>query len=164
MFPGLVPIISGLFCWQSAGFGGRQEILMASKAKKDDQIRAALYARVSTTGHGQDVGLQVDEFKAVAEQRGWTVVGEFVDDGYSGCQTDRPALARMLEVAKAGKVDIVCVWKLDRLGRSLKHLLQTLDELSRLGVGFFSARDAGIDSTTPQGRLMTQLLGAFAEF
>jgi DNA invertase Pin-like site-specific DNA recombinase len=126
--------------------------------------RAALYARVSTTGHGQDVGLQLDELRQVAAQRGWTVVEEFVDEGISGAKASRPALDRMMEAARLGKIDVVAVWKLDRLGRSLANLLTTLDELGHHGVGFVSLRDAGIDTTSPAGRLLLQLMGAFAEF
>jgi DNA invertase Pin-like site-specific DNA recombinase len=126
--------------------------------------RAALYARVSTTGHGQDVGLQLDELRQVAAQRGWTVVEEFVDEGISGAKASRPALDRMMEAARLGKIDVVAVWKLDRLGRSLANLLSTLDELGHHGVGFVSLRDAGIDTTSPTGRLLLQLMGAFAEF
>jgi DNA invertase Pin-like site-specific DNA recombinase len=126
--------------------------------------RAALYARVSTTGHGQDVGLQLDELRQVAAQRGWTVVEEFVDEGISGAKASRPALDRMMEAARLGKIDVVAVWKLDRLGRSLANLLSTLDELGHHGVGFVSLRDAGIDTTSPAGRLLLQLMGAFAEF
>jgi DNA invertase Pin-like site-specific DNA recombinase len=125
--------------------------------------RVALYCRVSTTGHGQDVGLQLDELRQVGQQRGWTTT-EYVDDGVSGSATSRPALDQMLDAARRGKLDVVCVWKLDRLGRSLQHLLQVIDELTSLGVGFVAVRDAGIDTTTPQGRLLLQLLGAFAEF
>ena len=126
--------------------------------------RAALYARVSTVGHGQDVGLQLDELRAAAAQRGWVVVEEFVDDGVSGAKASRPALDRMMEAARLGRVDLVAVWKLDRLGRSLANLLGTLDELGHHGVGFVSLRDAGIDTTSPTGRLLLQLMGAFAEF
>lgn len=126
--------------------------------------RAALYARVSTTGHGQDVGLQLDELRQVAAQRGWSVVEEFVDEGISGAKASRPALDRMMEAARLGKIDVVAVWKLDRLGRSLANLLSTLDELGHHGVGFVSLRDAGIDTTSPAGRLLLQLMGAFAEF
>lgn len=126
-------------------------------------LRAALYARVSTTGHGQDVGLQLDELRRAAEQRGWTAA-EYVDEGVSGTRTTRPALDRMLADAQAGKLDIVAVWKLDRLGRSLQHVLTVLDQLASHGVGFVSLRDAGLDSTTPAGRLFTAIIGAFAEF
>jgi len=123
----------------------------------------AFYARVSTTGHSQDAGLQLDELRQVGHQRGW-VTTEYVDDGVSGSATSRPALDQMLDAARRGKLDVVCVWKLDRLGRSLQHLLQVIDELTSIGVGFVAVRDAGIDTTTPQGRLLLQLLGAFAEF
>jgi DNA invertase Pin-like site-specific DNA recombinase len=118
---------------------------------------------VSTTGHGQDVGLQLDELRQVAAQRGWAAV-EYVDDGVSGATTSRPALDRLLADAQAGRLDLVLVWKLDRLGRSLQHLLHVLDVLGAAGVGFASVRDAGIDTTSPTGRLLLQLLGAFAEF
>jgi DNA invertase Pin-like site-specific DNA recombinase len=127
------------------------------------RIRAALYARVSTTGHGQDVGLQLDELRQVAAQRGWHTA-EYVDDGVSGTKTSRPALDRMLADAQAGRLDLVVVWKLDRLGRSLQHVLGVLDQLTGHGVGFVSLRDAGLDTTTPAGRLFTAIIAAFAEF
>jgi DNA invertase Pin-like site-specific DNA recombinase len=126
--------------------------------------RTALYARVSTTGHGQDVGLQLDELRAVAGQRGWHVVADHVDDGVSGAATSRPGLDEMMEQARRGKLDLVVVWKLDRLGRSLQHLLQILDELQHFGVGFVSITDSGIDTTTASDRLMLHILGAVAAY
>ncbi len=131
---------------------------------KERVLRAALYARVSTVGHGQDVGLQLDELRQVAAQRGWMVVEEFVDAGVSGVATSRPALDRMLAGAQAGRFDVVAVWKLDRLGRSLQHVLGVLDQLAGQGVEFVSLRDAGMDSTTPAGRLFTAMIAAFAAF
>ena len=127
-------------------------------------IRVAIYARVSTVGKGQDAGLQLDELRQVAAQRGWVMVQEYVDDGISGSTESRPALNRMMADAQAGRFDLVAVWKLDRLGRSLQHLLRILADLSRWGVGFASLRDSGIDTTTPTGRLMIQILGALAEY
>lgn len=127
-------------------------------------IRVALYARVSTTGKGQDVTLQLDELRAVAAQRGWVIAAEYVDDGVSGTKASRPALDRMIADAAKGKFDLVAVWKLDRLGRSLQNLLAVLDDLRRADVGFVSLRDAGIDTTTAGGRLMLAMVGAFAEF
>ena len=127
-------------------------------------LRVALYARVSTSNKGQDVGLQLDELRRVAEQRGWLVSGEYVDDGVSGSDDSRPELDRMMADAQAGDFDLVAVWKLDRLGRSLQHLLRLISDLSRWGVGFASLRDSGIDTTTPTGRLMLQILGALAEY
>jgi DNA invertase Pin-like site-specific DNA recombinase len=127
-------------------------------------MRCAIYARVSTTGNGQDVGLQVEELRRVATQRGWQVVAEYIDEGISGSVEERPALAAMMKAVRTAKVDLVVCWKLDRLGRSLQHLLRVMDDLTAAGVGFVAVRDAGIDTTTAQGRLLLQLLGAFAEF
>lgn len=127
-------------------------------------LRVALYARVSTTGHGQDVGLQLDELRQVAGQRGWQIIEEFTDEGVSGVKTSRPALDRMLADAQVGRFDVVAVWKLDRLGRSLQHVLSVLDQLTSQGVEFVSLRDAGMDSTTPAGRLFTAMIAAFAAF
>jgi len=124
--------------------------------------RAAIYARVSTSD--QSVEMQVVELRQVAQQRGWVVVEEFTDEGISGAVESRPALDKMMDEARRGRLDLVVVWKLDRLGRSLQHLLQLLDELQRLGVGFVSVRDAGIDTTSATGRLLLHLLAAFAEY
>ena len=90
-------------------------------------LRAAIYARVSTTGHGQDVGLQVEELRQVAAQRGWVVYDTFIDAGVSGAKTSRPALDRMLSDAREGRIDVVAVWKLDRLARSVAHLPEAQD-------------------------------------
>lgn len=133
-------------------------------ASRPDGCRVALYARVSTVGHGQDVGLQLDELRQVAKQRGWLVFQEYVDEGISGAKASRPALDRMMKDAQAGRFDVLVVWRLDRLGRDLPHLLTLIDTLTGYGVGFASIRDAGIDTTTPTGRLLLQLMGAFAEF
>jgi DNA invertase Pin-like site-specific DNA recombinase len=126
--------------------------------------RVALYARVSTLHQGQDTGLQLDELRQVSAQRGWAIVAEYVDEGVSGAKVSRPQLDKMLADAQAGRFDLLAVWKLDRLGRSLQHLLQILDQLACAGVGFAAIRDSGIDTTTPTGRLLLQLLGAFAEY
>lgn len=125
--------------------------------------RAAIYARTSTE-LGQDPDLQVEELRELARVRGWTLVQEHVDRGVSGAKARRPGLDALLLAAQRGQVEVVLVWKLDRLGRSLPHLLQVLGQLDASGVQLVSARDPGIDTTTPMGRLLTQLLGAFAEF
>jgi DNA invertase Pin-like site-specific DNA recombinase len=88
---------------------------------------------------------------------------EFIDKGVSGARESRPALDELVKDAKRRKFDTLVVWKLDRLGRSLKHLLFLLDELTALGIGFVSLGE-GIDTQTPAGRLQLQILGAIAEF
>ena len=125
-------------------------------------LRAALYARVSTTGHGQDVGLQLDELRQVAVQRGWEIV-VYADEGVSGAKDSRPALDRMLVDAREGRLDVVAIWKLDRLARSVRNLLELVDSLNAWGVGLVSLRDAHIDTTTPSGRFTLQILAAVGE-
>ncbi len=123
---------------------------------------AALYARVSTSD--QDVQMQVDELRVEAQRRGWKIVGTYTDEGVSGSRERRPQLDRLLAEVRAGKLDVVAVWKLDRLGRSMQHLVQLLDTFKRSGVDFVSLRDAGIDTTSATGTLVTQVLAAFAEY
>lgn len=126
-------------------------------------MRVAIYARVSTSGHGQDVTMQTRELKEYAGLRGFTVIEEYIDSGVSGSKDSRPALDRLMRDAKARKLDAVLCWKLDRWGRSLKHLVDSLAELEAVGVAFISLKD-NLDLTTPAGRLMFQMIGAFAEF
>jgi DNA invertase Pin-like site-specific DNA recombinase len=123
---------------------------------------AALYARVSTT-NGQNPEMQLSELRDYARKREWQVVGEFVDKGVSGSKDSRPQLDAMLKLAKARKLDVIVVWKLDRFGRSLRHLVNALADLEALGVAFVSLRD-NIDLTTPAGRMMFHVVGAMAEF
>lgn len=123
-------------------------------------VRAAIYARVSTSD--QTTENQLAELRAYAAARGWTVK-EFVDSGLSGATDSRPALDAMLKEAKRRRFDVVACWSLDRLGRSLKHLVTVLDDLQALGVSFVSVRE-GLDWTTPAGRLQAQLLAMIAEF
>ena len=98
-------------------------------------VRVAIYARVSTLD--QQPQNQLDELRRYTLARGWESV-EFVDHGVSGSKDRRPALDRLVADARRRKVDTVVVWRLDRLGRSLKHLVTLLDELQALGVGFVS--------------------------
>jgi DNA invertase Pin-like site-specific DNA recombinase len=126
-------------------------------------IRVALYARVSTNGHGQDPELQLRELRDYATHRGWSVFEEYIDRGVSGAKASRPALNRLMVDAQRRKIDTVLVWKLDRFGRSLRHLVNAIAELESLGVAFVSLRD-NLDLTTPSGRLMFQIIGAMAEF
>jgi DNA invertase Pin-like site-specific DNA recombinase len=125
-------------------------------------LRVALYGRVSTLDKGQDVNLQLNELREYGERRGWKIAGEYVDS-VSGAKESRPELNRLMADAKKRKFDVIAVWKLDRFGRSLKHLVLTLADLESLGIAFVSLRE-GFDLSTPSGRLMFHIIGAMAEF
>lgn len=123
-------------------------------------VKAAIYARVSTFDHEPENQLQ--ELRRYVEARGWTAV-EHVDRGVSGAKDRRSALDQMLADAKRRKFDVVVCWRLDRLGRNLKHLITLLEDLQALGIAFVSLAE-GIDATTPAGRLQMHILGAISEF
>ena len=124
--------------------------------------RVALYARVSTL-NGQDPEMQLSALREYAARRGWTIASEFVDQGVSGSKESRPQLNQLMADAHRRKFDAVLVWKIDRFGRSLKHLVNALADLCAYGVAFLSFRD-NLDLSTPSGRLMFQIIGAMAEF
>jgi DNA invertase Pin-like site-specific DNA recombinase len=124
--------------------------------------RVALYARVSTLNN-QDPEMQLAELREYAGRRGWEIVEEFTDQGVSGCKESRPALNQLMSDACRRRFDAILVWKIDRFGRSLKHLVNSLAELAALGVDFINLRD-NLDLSTPSGRLMFQIIGAMAEF
>lgn len=121
----------------------------------------ALYVRVSRAE--QNPQLQHDECDRIAAARGWTDVRVYEDHGVSGARDRRPALDRLLADARQGQVQVILVWRTDRLFRSLRHMVTTIDELSAVGVAFVSATEP-FDTTTPQGRLLLHLVSAFAEF
>ena len=123
-------------------------------------MRAALYARVST--FGQEPENQLQELRRYVEARGWTGQ-EFVDRGVSGSKDKRPALDALIRDAKRRRFDVLVCWRLDRLGRNLRHLVTLLEELQGLGVAFVSLGE-GIDCTTPAGKLQLHILAALAEF
>ena len=125
--------------------------------------RAALYVRVSTDG--QTVDNQRLALEAVCEQRGWQVVQVYADNGISGAKgrKQRPGLDALLKDASRGRFNVVLAWALDRLGRSLLDLLDTLSELETVGVALVLKQQA-IDTTTAAGRMFFQVTGAFAEF
>ena len=119
-------------------------------------LRVALYGRVSTLDKGQDVNLQLNELREYSQHRGWAIAGEYVDNGVSGAKESRPELNRLMSDAKKRKFDAIGVWKLDRFGRSLKHLVMTLADLESLGIAFVSLRD-GFDLSTPSQDLPNHL-------
>jgi DNA invertase Pin-like site-specific DNA recombinase len=125
--------------------------------------RAALYVRVSTDK--QTVENQVAALTKVANARGWEIVATFNDAGISGARTrkDRPGLDQCLNDAQRGKFEVVMVWAIDRLGRSLVDLLHTIEHLKVCGVDLYLDQQS-IDTTTPAGKLMLHMCGAFAEF
>src|SRR6202163_587240 len=124
--------------------------------------RVAVYSRVSTH-HGQDPELQLRELREYCASRGLTIAHEYTHVGYSGCKESRRALNQLMADARRRRFDAVLVWKLDRYGRSLRHLVNALAELEALGLSFISLRD-NLDLSTPSGRLMFQIIGAMAEF
>ena len=125
-------------------------------------MRIGIYARVSTLNQ-QNPEMQLAELREYADRRGWKIAGEYVDLGISGSKELRPELTRLMTDAKRRRIDVVLCWKVDRFGRSLKHLVNTLADLDSYGVAFVSLRD-NLDLSTASGRLMFQIIGAMAEF
>jgi DNA invertase Pin-like site-specific DNA recombinase len=125
-------------------------------------MRAAIYARVSTTNHGQDVTLQTRELQQFAHARGWEIAGEYVDAGVSGTKDSRPELNRLIADAHKRRFDVVCVWRFDRFARSVSHLLRALETFKALGIEFVSFSEQ-MDTSTPAGKMVFTVLGAVAE-
>jgi len=125
-------------------------------------MRAAIYARVSTTNHGQDVTLQTRELQQFAQARGWEIAGEYVDSGVSGSKDSRPELNRLIADAHKRRFDVVCVWRFDRFARSVSHLLRALETFKALGIDFVSFSEQ-MDTSTPAGKMVFTVLGAVAE-
>ena len=126
-------------------------------------MRVAIYARVSTDG--QSVNAQVAELRETAERRGWEIMQEYTDKGIGGAKgrDQRPALDAMLKTATRREFDMVAAWSVDRLGRSLQHLVNGLSDLQASGVGLYLHKQ-GLDTSTSAGKAMFGMLGVFAEF
>ena len=126
-------------------------------------MRAALYLRVSTVDQTTDN--QERELRAAAERMGHEVVEVYADNGISGAKgrEKRPAFDKLHRDATRRKFDIVMAWSVDRLGRSLQDLVVFLSELHALGIELY-LHQQGLDTTTPAGKAMFQMLGVFAEF
>ena len=125
--------------------------------------RVAIYARVSTTH--QTVQNQLDALREVASRSGYSIVEEFVDEGISGAKgrVDRPALDRMLRDCAKRRFDMVMVWDISRLGRSLQNLIEVMNELQSLKVDLFFVQQ-GMDTSTASGRMMFSVFGALGEY
>ena len=124
--------------------------------------RAAIYARVSTTNHGQDVSMQTRDLEQFAQARGWRLVDSYLDVGISGSKDKRPQLDRLMADAHKRRFDIVIVWRFDRFARSVSHLLRALETFNALGIAFVSLSEQ-MDTTTPTGKMIFTVLGAVAE-
>jgi DNA invertase Pin-like site-specific DNA recombinase len=125
--------------------------------------RVAIYARVSTSS--QTTQNQIDVLTELANRQGYTIIKIYSDNGFSGTKStaDRPALNDLMTDARKKQFDMVLVWSLDRLGRSLKHCLELLQELQELKVDLFFHQQ-GMDTSTSSGKLMFSMIGAFSEF
>jgi len=127
----------------------------------------AVYLRVSTenvkNGHVQDTAMQRLDIENYLKTKGVTEFEIYEDKGFSGTKKDRPALKKLMADCRQGKVKMVICWKMDRLFRSLKNLMDTLAEFQTFGIEFVALKD-GIDLSSATGRLMMQILGAFSEF
>ncbi len=125
--------------------------------------RVAIYARVST--NGQTVTNQLRELRQVAKRQGWKVVGEFIDRGVSGAKgrAQRPQFDKLCQAATRREIDLIMSWSVDRLGRSLQHLVTFLGEIHAKGVDLY-LHQQGVDTSTPAGKALFQMCGVFAEF
>ncbi len=126
-------------------------------------MRVGIYSRVSTSGKGQDTEVQARELREHATRRGWNVVQEYTDNGVSGSKESRPALNQLLADAKRRKFDAVLVYRYDRFARSLRQLVNALCEFDALGIHFVSLHE-GVDTSTPNGRLVFGIFASIAEF
>ncbi len=125
-------------------------------------MRVAMYARVSTN-NGQDPSMQTRELREYCQRRGWEIEGEYVDTGVSGAKERRPQLDALLIACRKRRVDAVVVYRYDRFARSLRQLVNALEEFRSLGIEFISLHE-GVDTSTPNGRLVFGIFASIAEF
>jgi len=125
-------------------------------------MRVALYARVSTSDNSQNPESQLFKLRERVKNRDWIIIGEYVDTK-SGKDANRPELQRLLEDCRAGKIDIIFITKLDRMMRSVKNLLNVLEDLNRWNVNL-ECIDQPIETHSAMGKMMVTILGAVAEF
>src|ERR1700675_4320862 len=125
-------------------------------------MRIGLYARVSTM-HNQNPEVQLAELREHATRRGWEVVSEYIDRGITGARERRPELDRLWADCRKRKVDAVLVYRYDRFARSLRQLVNALEEFRALGIDFISLHE-GVDTSTPNGRLVFGIFASIAGF
>ena len=135
----------------------------SKQASNKPAIRAALYARISTLTHGQDPEVQLRELREYCQRRGFAITHECVDRGISGSRERRPALDSLLTLCRKRQVDAVVVYRYDRFARSLRQLVNALEEFRSLGIDFISIHE-GVDTSTPNGRLVFGIFASIAEF
>ena len=125
--------------------------------------RAVIYGRVSTKR--QDTENQIRELRKVAKRQGWKITHQYIDHGISGAKgrEERAEYDQMLKDAVRKEFDVIMAWSVDRLGRSLQHLVGFLDEIHAKGVHLY-LHQQGVDTTTPAGKALFQMTGVFAEF
>src|SRR5271155_4289444 len=126
-------------------------------------MKAAIYARVSTANGGQSPEMQLIELREYCGRRGWQIAGEYVDAGISGAKEHRPQLDALLVACRKRRVDAVVVYRYDRFARSLRQLVNALEEFRSLGIEFTSLHE-GVDTSTPNGRLVFGIFASIAEF
>lgn len=126
-------------------------------------ICAALYARISTLNHGQDPEVQLRELRDYCQRRGFVITHECADRGISGSRERRPALDNLLSLCRKRLVDAVVVYRYDRFARSLRQLVNALEEFRALDIEFISLHE-GVDTSTPNGRLVFGIFASIAEF
>ena len=124
--------------------------------------RVAIYARVSTIDRKQDPETQLRQLREYAEGRGFAIVSKYVDHA-SSAKNDRPEYRAMLEAARRQQFDVLLVWRYDRFARSMRELVNALEEFRSLGIDFISYSE-GADTTTPQGKLLFGIMASLAEF
>lgn len=125
--------------------------------------QVALYARVSTSNNNQNPENQLLDLRKFVEHRGFEIYKEYVDHGISGAKDNRPALNELMNDARKRRFDVLAVWKFDRFGRSTKHLIQSLELFRSLKIDFISFQE-NVDTSTPMGKLVFEVMAALAEF
>src|ERR1017187_2330521 len=139
-----------------------RRLVLCSEILYDNYVRVAIYCRVNTADQSCD--LQQRELHEYCKRRGWAIVSEYTDTGWSGSTANRPELTRLMNDARKRRFDLVIVWKLDRWGRSVADSMRTIQELDALGVKFLAVtQNIGTEESSPMARFMLTIMSACAE-